>query len=509
MKMAKTILLGTAAALVGTVGASAADLRAAPPVQFVQVCDAAGAGFWVLPGSDVCISVGGWVFAGIYARSSNINTASLPPGVAATGNNVNGQGAHNFLRLQPFNGAAGTAGVVGPNTSPTSQLYGNGRIRGQSFQRTDFGIVRTDVIISGDNGADGTVNGTGFGGFVLRRAAVTVTNAAGVFTAGLTQSFFNQLDMGGSVTTGGHGWTVGDTIGNPAARTQVLAYTAVLAPNLTATLALQQSTNQVLVGAGGAAVGAAAGQTLPDLVGNVVWGTGASGNFVQLSGAVVNNRAFVSAGAANAARTGATSTSTGYALAVLGSVNLDMISRGSRFLARAAFSDGATAYLGNGLAGSTWMTGTTNNSRTAGTLANVQGWAFSAAYVHQWNAQWRTTLYGGVTGLNYRGGADFAAANISGGNLFVNNGTPSFLNVGVGAGSVTNTSLVGWNVTNLVRTSWNAGGNIIWTPVNNFTVGIDVFVTGARFANTFGGNGSGLGSYRTGYGAQFAVGRGF
>ncbi len=57
----KTLLLGSAAALMAAGGAHAADLTVAEPVDYVKVCDAFGAGSWYAPGTDTCIKVGGFV----------------------------------------------------------------------------------------------------------------------------------------------------------------------------------------------------------------------------------------------------------------------------------------------------------------------------------------------------------------------------------------------------------------------------------------------------------------
>ncbi|MBN9017219.1 MAG: porin [Rhizobiales bacterium] len=57
----KTLLLGSAAAMIVAGGAQAADLTVAEPVDYVKVCDAFGAGFYYSPGTDTCIKVGGYV----------------------------------------------------------------------------------------------------------------------------------------------------------------------------------------------------------------------------------------------------------------------------------------------------------------------------------------------------------------------------------------------------------------------------------------------------------------
>src|SRR5450631_3885876 len=67
MTRLKGLLLGSAASLAGvaaaTAGARAADLpaRQAAPIEYVRICDAYGAGFFFIPGTDTCLRVGGLV----------------------------------------------------------------------------------------------------------------------------------------------------------------------------------------------------------------------------------------------------------------------------------------------------------------------------------------------------------------------------------------------------------------------------------------------------------------
>ena len=68
MTSLKTVLLGSAAALVATGAAQAADLpvkKAAAAVQYVEVCPVYGAGFYKLPGTDICIRHFGYVKFGV------------------------------------------------------------------------------------------------------------------------------------------------------------------------------------------------------------------------------------------------------------------------------------------------------------------------------------------------------------------------------------------------------------------------------------------------------------
>jgi hypothetical protein len=60
----KSLLLGSAAALVAVTGARAADavVVAEPePVEYVRVCDVYGSGFFYLPGTETCLKIGGYI----------------------------------------------------------------------------------------------------------------------------------------------------------------------------------------------------------------------------------------------------------------------------------------------------------------------------------------------------------------------------------------------------------------------------------------------------------------
>ena len=60
----KSLLIGSAAALVAFSGAQAADaIVAAEPeaVEYVKVCDAFGTGYFYIPGTETCLKVGGYV----------------------------------------------------------------------------------------------------------------------------------------------------------------------------------------------------------------------------------------------------------------------------------------------------------------------------------------------------------------------------------------------------------------------------------------------------------------
>ncbi len=63
MTLGKSLLLGSAAAVVLGSGAQAADLpvRKAAPVDYVRVCDWTGVGYFYIPGTDTCLKIEGLI----------------------------------------------------------------------------------------------------------------------------------------------------------------------------------------------------------------------------------------------------------------------------------------------------------------------------------------------------------------------------------------------------------------------------------------------------------------
>src|ERR1700753_4061309 len=62
MKMVKSLILGSATAIVAMSGAQAADLPVkGTEVEDVRICSLYGAGFYYIPGTDTCIKIGGYL----------------------------------------------------------------------------------------------------------------------------------------------------------------------------------------------------------------------------------------------------------------------------------------------------------------------------------------------------------------------------------------------------------------------------------------------------------------
>src|SRR3569833_12448 len=60
----KSLLLGSAAALVAVSGARAADavtVAEPEPAEYVKICDVYGAGYFYIPGTETCLRIGGYI----------------------------------------------------------------------------------------------------------------------------------------------------------------------------------------------------------------------------------------------------------------------------------------------------------------------------------------------------------------------------------------------------------------------------------------------------------------
>ena len=91
MKMVRSLLLGSAAGIVAVSGAQAADMPVkAKPVEYVKICALYGAGYYYLPGTDICVKHGAYVrYQTYYGVGGNSTTG---PMVGPAGQNTRLQG---------------------------------------------------------------------------------------------------------------------------------------------------------------------------------------------------------------------------------------------------------------------------------------------------------------------------------------------------------------------------------------------------------------------------------
>ena len=320
MKMVKSLLLGSAAGLVAVAGAQAADLPVkAKPVQYVKICSLYGVGFYYVPGTDMCIKVGGW------ARYET------------------GYGYGGSFTTEWYN----------HNTNNRSTNDNNWRVKGtvtvDARSPTAYGTVRSYVAIGTSN------NNIGDNPTTANYANRWFIQWAG-FTIGHSTSFYDFYSIGanqyGFVTassdSGDGGW-------------DVFAYTANFGNGFSASISaevqrrtkISNTGNLVGVGTFGLAAsnafnGAAApslyeGHDYPDLVANLrvdqAWGS------AQIMGALHNVAAqYYSAGGGVGVETnGHPSDQMGFAVGGGFKLNADAIAKGDYFQIEADYTQGALA----------------------------------------------------------------------------------------------------------------------------------------------------------------------
>lgn len=462
MTLSKRYPLLLAALLLQAGAAQAADLAAAEPVEYVKICDAYGAGYFFIPGSsDTCLRISGYVRAYFAYQGRNQNNSSnsvdgngstdiISPvvvnpvvnGVAQTGTTIlNPNYAFNYANYGALGNltAAQQAGLPASTTvfanAETSDQYLSGiraTLRFDARTKTEFGILRSffEFAAASSNVAK---NGTGL---VVRYGFVQF----GPITAGVTDSFFDPdfTDIFGS------------PVGDRPTRPPVLAYTASLGNGVSVTLAAEDAS--VTGGAGGSSnlVINSTGEAwvrrsvqLPDAVANIrvvqSWGN------AQISGAVAQQRfANTACGATVAVGGVCTANRVGWAVTAGTNIKLDAITKGDNFIARAVYTEGALQYIGNLTSQSYFGNGVADN-----TLSRRTGWAVVAEFNHYFTPAIRAAIIGAYARLGGNPGANFGSSIV------------------------------------YLRDTWNIYGQLFWTPVRGFDVGVELFYREATF-NVFG-----------------------
>ena len=194
----KSLLLGSAAALIAVSGARAADVVVAEPepVEYVRVCDAYGEGYFYIPGTETCMRISGYVRADI-----------------AGGDNV-------YARKR------------GEIDRDTYAWRTRATLRFHTASETELGTLRTFVELRSqwDEGAEYDHKGDSASG-QLRFAFIEL----GGIRVGLDESIFNHW-------TGYYGNVINDDILTPMAytRTNVISYTFNAGNGFSAILGVEQ-----------------------------------------------------------------------------------------------------------------------------------------------------------------------------------------------------------------------------------------------------------------------------
>ena len=382
----------SAASVLATVaGAQAADLptRKAAPVQYVKICDAYGAGFFYIPGTDTCLRVGGLVLADAVVSNTGFRAnATGPIAIGITG-------------IGPVAIAGGSP--VGMNFMTSSArdavAWGAlGRIELDARTQSPWGTVRSFIRVDSYFGSGSTSNTGSLAGVVSAVAPTqvintvahpiearesTILNKAFIQFAGITMGRIQSMfDFYADAATYGGLRGSNQTVNG-------LAYTATFGGGFSATLSIEDEVSHrargtvpsVLVAVAGSAVPAHnvqfLGTRMPDIVANLrvdqPWGS------AQLSAALHR----VGTGLWNTVAFGATpvnsllnkSDTLGFAVQAGVKFNLPMLAPGDNLWLQATYAKGAVGYTnGSNFAFVNGVYSSTNYGVGIARVSSGNGW---------------------------------------------------------------------------------------------------------------------------------------
>ncbi len=368
-------------------GSQALDLpaRSTTPVEAVRICSAHGAGFFTIPGTDTCLRIGG------RARGE-------------------------IRYLEPGSRADDAIGY-----------RARSRIALDARTRTSYGLLRAKTQY------EFTRNTGNYGSDTFRLDEAFIQ--FGGLTAGRLESFFDFYT---------NDYNFADLIVSEV-KTNVLAYTAMLGSDLSATISLEDPIERQLFSApnGPALPGqefSPAGARVPDLVGRLLWEP--DWGKAQLSAAMHQIR-----GANLVPRPDPASfvgTEYGFAVQAGLEVDLPMIAEGDELWLQAAYADGALSYLGFGDTSVRDLTLAQTDAfvDANGAVRRSRGWAATAVFLHYWTPQIRHVVFGSYGEINYP--ASSVVTTAAGGTL----GFPD-------------------------TTEWRIGSNLGWLPVSGLYLGVE------------------------------------
>ena len=379
--------MAAASVLATVAGAQAADLptRKAAPVQYVKICDAYGAGFFYIPGTDTCLRVGGLVLA-------DLSVSNTPNRFTAIGNTT---AAATLAGL-------GIGAAFQPAASRDAVSWGAvGRVELDARTQSPWGTVRSFIRVDSYFGSGAVANTGALSNVVLGLPALgtqaaresTILNKGFIqfagFTMGRIQSMFDFF----ADATGYSGGLRGSN-----QTVNGLAYTATFGGGFSATLSLEDEVSHRArgsvpsvvptgVGAVPAAFGAIPlnvtqflGTRMPDIVANLrvdqPWGS------AQLSAALHRVGTGMYAATAGAAGTGIAagallnkSDSLGFAVQGGVKFNLPMLAPGDNLWLQATYAKGAAGYTnGNNLAFVNGVYSSTNYGVGIARVSSGNGW---------------------------------------------------------------------------------------------------------------------------------------
>jgi hypothetical protein len=420
MKMVKSLILGSAAALVAMSGAQAADLPVkAKAVEYVKVCSLYGAGFFYIPGTDTCIKLGGYLRV-----DTTFNGSGTQNSPAWNGDSGQGNRYRNYFVTR--------SRMALTVDTRTATEYGVVRTFGQGDFQFDMlaGGGQNPNNLSTTLGNNGNLLNSAGGGYVA--VELVFLQFAG-FTFGKSASAFATPWHGypgnnSSFLLGGHDTVTG--VNN-------IQYTAQFGNGVSGTIGLDDPTvfNRtsvydlaLAINATGTGANAYAGVHSPDIVGNIridqAWG------LFQISAAAHEVDASYNTLGAGAVPTAFSETSghpeTKWGGAVMAALNIKNIPTGpgDDIKIDATYAKGDTkqvistsggspsfAMFGSSGVGAYQSVGfgaTTDGvylpgAAGTGGIKLTEAYGVRGAFNHNWDPYWSSSLFGSYSAVRYGG----------------------------------------------------------------------------------------------------------
>ena len=413
----------------------------------MKVCSLYGVGFYYIPGTDICMKIGGYV----RAEYSYGNTGNSLTNLDITG--TDGQRTR----------------VTGSDWNQRARAF----LLQDTRQQTAYGTLRTYMNIGFSFDLSSTIPAA------VPEATVYANRAmiqlAG-FTFGLATSYFDfysspatSYSVPWSSDTGDGGW-------------KVLAYTAQFGNGVSATLSLENPRRAPVTSTSTTAnfaIGAApTAQNVkirsPDVVANIrvdqAWGS------AQIMGALHDASAgYYSQATVGSASNGHPGDVWGWAAGLGVRINTPFISPGNYFQAQVNVARGATRYVAVTPAGTSGSPGVYNGASSLGvgwfsdgvfsgatsatgtSVELTSAFSAQAAYEHFWTPALRTSLVGGYTSIRYSDAATTMLCNGVGG---AGGALAGLTNCGPGS--------FNWSY-------WSLSSRTQWNITRDFYIGLEQF----------------------------------
>ena len=500
MKMVKSLILGSAAGLLAMSGAQAADLPVkAKAVEYVKICSLYGAGFWYIPGTDTCIKLSGYLRVDVVVNTNSDDTGNTSGAGGAKNRFTNGYTWRSREDLAIDTRTATEYGVVRTFFDATFS-WTTGTYAGNGTGATVLEPVGPSPFGSTPNNAhSGAVAGGTVGVYYafIQFAGFTMGKAISPFSAPWTNypgNNFDGLVGGGGTVTGVNQFIYTAQFGNGVSGTigvqDQVAYYQAGVQNLGATAVVPgtgviSATGAASVPGGTAALGAFgasdyAGTIAPDIIG-VLKVDQAWGLFQASVAAHDNHVAYYGATEV----TGHPGDRWGWAGQLALSLKTPMTGAGDVINVQGVYTDGATRYNIQDLAGSAGANTIYGGTGLAGAYQSVgfgiapdtvfatgfqqqlvQTWGMRGGFTHNWDPYWNSSIYGAWASVHYNGTAKTLICGVGGlvGGSFRGTVNPA------GSGTAVTSCDPDYNIAQL-------GFITRWTPVKNLTFSGDVTFT--------------------------------